>query len=130
MNNQEMRNDARRRLARTQAQTGGQPPKKDQTVPATDTPSEQKDHIEELPQLVLALDKESQIGANLEDGDVIIYLKAVTFKPEVFKNIAKRGPGAVAEYADKQPAYFVFTREDCAGDVIKAFLEGSLKGNK
>jgi len=133
MTTPEMRNDASRRISRMQENMADKkrPKKVDPTVPATDTPPEPELYEEELEYMVLPEESASQISeANLKEGDVVIYLRAVTFKPEVLKNIAQRGPTALRDYAVKQPAYFLITRQEYAADVLKALLEDSINPPK
>lgn len=132
--NENLRKDAIIRALRLQNQEKGRKVQKDKTTVRPEPKTEEKKkklYVEELPQIVLSADHESQIGeSNLEEGDVVVYLRAVVFKPEVFKNISKRGKNAVRDYATQQPAYFLITRETCAGDVLKALLQASINPPK
>jgi len=120
----EARRDALARVRRQNPDVGNKKAAKPAPAPA---PAAPELHEEELEHLLIPEDQASQIGeANLKPGDVVIYLRAVTFKPEVLKNIARRGPTALLDYAAKQPAYFLITREEYAPDVLKGLLQANI----
>jgi hypothetical protein len=129
--NQHLRNEAVQRALRQQRQERKTQADKITTKPAAKKEEDQQKHAEELPCIILPEGHESQIGAsNLKEGDVVVYLHAVTFKSEVFKNISKRGESAVRDYVSTKPAYFLITREDCVGDVLKALVEDSINSQE
>lgn len=115
----EARRDALARARRHNPGLGNGRPKPDQTVPKAP-----ELHEEELEYLLIPEENASQIGAcNLEEGDVVLYLRSVVFKPDVLKTIAGRGPTALRDYALQQPAYFLITRKEFIADILKVLID-------
>lgn len=115
----EARRDALARARRQNPGLGNGRPKPDQTVPRAP-----ELHEEELEYMLIPEENASQIGAcNLEEGDVVLYLRSVVFKPDVLKTIAGRGPTALRDYALQQPAYFLITRKEFIADILKVLID-------
>jgi len=122
MSAEQARRDALNRAKRQMGEVP-RPPKPEATPP--------DDMVEEeLGYVFIAEENATQFsGSSLEQGkDIVIYVKIHMFRPEALKNIEASGK-TVFEIASSKKGIFLVCNEKDAGDIVKALIEDSIKGN-